>query len=140
MAARSGSSLKENSKRSISRSGAVQIVCESQSQFGATWNDQGIILFVPVDGGPIYKVRASGGSPEPVTKITGGEAIRWPSFLPDGDHFLYFFNNSGSGQSGEPGPGDRIYVGSLSSTARKGISAEMANNVQFALGAYFLCA
>ena len=53
-------------------SGAVQIVCESPSQvFGATWNDQGIILFVPVDGGPIYKVRASGGSPEPVTKITG---------------------------------------------------------------------
>ena len=118
-------------------SGAVQIVCESPSAFGATWNDQGIILFVPVDGGPIYKVRASGGSPEPVTKITGNEALRWPSFLPDGDHFLFFLNNSGSGQSGELGAGDRIYVGSLSSTTSKRISAEMANNVQFASGRIF---
>jgi Tol biopolymer transport system component len=120
-------------------SGAIQIVCESQSQgaFGATWNDQGIILFVPVDGGPIYKVRASGGSPEPVTKITGNEAIRWPSFLPDGDHFLFFLNSSGSGQSGELVADDRIYVGSLSSATRKGISSEMANNVQFAMGRIF---
>jgi eukaryotic-like serine/threonine-protein kinase len=118
-------------------SGAVQMVCESPSVFGATWNHQGIILFVPADGGPIYKVRASGGPPEPVTKITGHEALRWPSFLPDGDHFLYFFNNSGSGQSREPGPGDRIRIGSLSSMASKSISAEMANNVQFGSGRIF---
>jgi len=118
-------------------SGAVQIVCESPSVFGATWNDKGIILFVPADGGPIYKVRASGGSPEPVTKVAGNEALRWPFFLPDGDHFLYFFNNSGSGQSGEPGPSDRIRLGSLSSTASKSISAEMANNVQFGSGRIF---
>jgi Tol biopolymer transport system component len=116
-------------------SGAIQIVCESPQVFGASWNDQGIILFVPADGGPIYKVRASGGSPEPVTKITGNEALRWPSFLPDGDHFLYFFNNSG--QAGEPGPGDGIRVGSLSSMASKSINAEMANNVQFGSGRIF---
>jgi Tol biopolymer transport system component len=116
-------------------SGAIQIVCESRQVFGASWNDQGIILFVPADGGPIYKVRASGGSPEPVTKITGNEALRWPSFLPDGDHFLYFVNNSG--QAGEPGPGDGIRVGSLSSMASKSISAEMANNVQFGSGRIF---
>jgi len=118
-------------------SGAIQIVCESPQVFGASWNDQGIILFVPADGGPIYKVRASGGSPEPVTKITGNEALRWPSFLPDGDHFLFFLNSSGSGQSGELVADDRTYVGSLSSTTRKGISAEMANNVQFAMGRIF---
>jgi eukaryotic-like serine/threonine-protein kinase len=116
-------------------SGAIQIVCESPQVFGASWNDQGIILFVPADGGPIYKVRASGGSPEPVTKIAGNEALRWPSFLPDGDHFLYFLNNSG--QAGEPGPGDGIRVGSLSSMATKSINAEMANNVQFGSGRIF---
>jgi len=118
-------------------SGTIQIVCESPQVFGASWNDQGIILFVPADGGPIYKVRASGGSPEPVTKITGNEALRWPSFLPDGDHFLFFLNSAGSGQSGELVADDRIYVGSLSSTTKKGISAEMANNVQFAMGRIF---
>ncbi|MFL6414987.1 MAG: protein kinase domain-containing protein, partial [Bryobacteraceae bacterium] len=119
--------------------GTIQIVCESRSRgaFGATWNDQGVILFVPVDGGPIYKVGASGGAPEPVIKISAHEALRWPSFLPDGDHFLYFFNNSGSGQSAEPGPGDRICVGSLSSMSSKSVSAEMGNNVQFGSGRIF---
>jgi serine/threonine protein kinase/Tol biopolymer transport system component len=118
-------------------SGAVQIVCGSEAVFGATWNNQGIILFVPVGGGPIYKVRASGGVPEPVVKITGHEALLWPSFLPDGDHFLYFFNDRGFGQSGEPGPGDGIRVGSLISAATKSVSADMANNVQFASGRIF---
>ena len=33
--------------------------------------------------------------------------------------------------------GDRIYVGSLSSTTRKGVSAEIANNIQFASGRIF---
>lgn len=118
-------------------SGAVQIVCGSEAVFGATWNNQGIILFVPVGGGPIYKVRASGGVPEPVIKVSGHEALLWPSFLPDGDHFLYFFNNSGFGQSGEPGPGDGIRVGSLTSSATRNVSADMANNVQFASGRIF---
>ncbi|MBV8810051.1 MAG: protein kinase, partial [Acidobacteriaceae bacterium] len=118
-------------------SGAIQIVCESPGAFGAAWNNQGTILFAPIDGGPIYKVRASGGTPEPVMKIAGQQALRWPSFLPDGDHFLYFVNNSGPGQSGEPDQADGIYVGSLSSMTSKRITAEGANNVQFAAGRIF---
>ena len=118
-------------------SGAVHIVCGSEAVFGATWNNEGTILFVPVGGGPIYKVRASGGVPEPVIKITGHEALLWPSFLPDGDHFLYFFNDRGFGQSGEPGPGDGIRVGSLSSAAARSVNADMADNVQFASGRIF---
>jgi hypothetical protein len=53
----------------------------SQHVFGATWNNQGIILFVPVDEGPICKVRATGGLPEPVIKIKGHEALRWPTVM-----------------------------------------------------------
>ncbi len=118
-------------------SGAIQIVCESAGGFGATWNNQGTILFVPIDGAPIYKVRASGGTAEPVMKIVGRQALRWPSFLPDGDHFLYFVNNSGPGQSGEPRQGDGLHVGSLSSMTSKRITTDIQNNVQFAAGRIF---
>src|SRR5260370_12463490 len=83
-------------------SGAVRIVCGSPPAAGAAWSDQGITLFVPEMGGLIYKVSASGGSPQPVTKIAGNQAHRWPSFLPDGNHFLYFQDTQNILASGQP--------------------------------------
>ena len=46
----------------------------------------------PTSQGPIFRVPASGGSPQQVTVLdsTSGEtAHRFPQFLPDGEHFLY---------------------------------------------------
>ena len=42
--------------------------------------------------GPIFRVSAGGGEPKPATtldKSRGETQHRWPSFLPDGRHFLY---------------------------------------------------
>jgi len=113
--------------------GAVEILCEAPIGRGGTWNRDGTIVFAPSIAGPLYRVSASGGVPTPVTGLPrpgGGQAHRWPSFLPDGKHFLYFVDWSA--------PEDRqrngIYVGSLDSGEPKLISSELSGNVAYASG------
>jgi eukaryotic-like serine/threonine-protein kinase len=110
--------------------GAVQVISNVGAPFGDTWNDHGTILFAWTGG--FYKVDASGGAPQQVTRARGNEAHRWPSFLPDQDHFLYFVDNQE--HSGGSAAVIGIYVGSLTSMESKKISSEIINAVQFASG------
>ena len=71
---------------------SVQIICNAASGRGGTWNKDGIILFCPASGGPLFQVAASGGKARQVTEVdtTAGEtAQRFPQFLPDGKTFIY---------------------------------------------------
>jgi Tol biopolymer transport system component len=59
---------------------------------GGTWNRGGVIVFSGARAGPLFRVPATGGVPEPVTKLDtsrGDTTHRWPHFLPDGRRFLY---------------------------------------------------
>ena len=73
--------------------GAPVDVCETPvgSRFdgGATWNNDDVIVFMSRSGA-LQRIQATGGSPAPVTELQQADtAHRWPSFLPDGRHFLY---------------------------------------------------
>ena len=75
--------------------GTVQPICDIPSGdrrgFDGTWNREGTILFF-VGGTSIYRVQATGGEPTPIPGLNNsapGGLIRWPKFLPDGNHFLY---------------------------------------------------
>jgi serine/threonine protein kinase/Tol biopolymer transport system component len=76
-----------------------------------TWNLDGVIVFGSWgggNGGPLWKVSKAGGTAAPVTQVDAarGEFYHtWPTFLPDGKHFIYF-------RSGPPEV-EGIYVGSL---------------------------
>jgi hypothetical protein len=68
-------------------------LCQVEVARGGSWNQDGVILFTPYVNGGIYQVPATGGTPVPVTKIdpSGKDTThRWPYFLSDGKHFLYF--------------------------------------------------
>ncbi len=72
--------------------GVVQTLCDSPFGRGGSWNRDGVILFTPGIHDVIYRVPDGGGEPVAVTKVKkpGPYAgSRWPSFLPDGKHFLY---------------------------------------------------
>ena len=61
---------------------------------GATWSADGTIVFVESRDNPgsaVRKVSASGGEPVVVelAAVPGEISRLWPSFLPDGRHFLY---------------------------------------------------
>ena len=72
---------------------------------GGAWNRDGTILFSPIANGPLFRVPATGGEPVAVTRLEAGQTShRFPQFLPDGRHFIYFLQG---------GPGQGIYAGSL---------------------------
>jgi serine/threonine protein kinase len=55
-----------------------------------TWNSHDVIVFGPSTDGNLYQINVKkGGTPTPVTTQETTAAHRWPSFLPDGQHFLY---------------------------------------------------
>ncbi len=107
-------------------------ICDVSPGFGGTWNQDGIIVFAPGITGPLYRVAATGGSPEAVTRVppSGSESHHWPFFLPDGKHFLYFVN--WSGPSGVHHNG--LYVASLDSDTPAPISSDVTGNAFFASG------
>jgi eukaryotic-like serine/threonine-protein kinase len=76
--------------------GPVVTICDAQGPRGGTWNRNGVILFATTWSG-IYRVPSSGGTPAEITKLDashGETTHRWPYFLPDGQHFLYFARGS----------------------------------------------
>jgi serine/threonine protein kinase len=112
-------------------SGAVQVLCDAPIGHGGSWNRTGTIVFGNV-AGPLLSVSDKGGAPKPVTSVDPetGKAHRWPSFLPDGRHFLYFQD---WGTPGGPRP-NGIYVGSLDAGEPKLISSDLSGSVFFASG------
>ena len=59
---------------------------------GGTWNREGVILFTPATVNVIYRVSTNGGPATPVTQLDASReetSHRFPSFLPDGKHFIY---------------------------------------------------
>lgn len=80
---------------------------------GGSWNREGVIIFVPSPTSPIFCVPAAGGSPRPVTTLDPSHITthKFPCFLPDGRHFLYF--------GGHPFLEGGIYVGCLEGNEQK---------------------
>ena len=55
---------------------------------GGSWNRDGVIIYVPFPEDPPLRIAAVGGAPEALNASPG--EWRWfPSFLPDGRHYLY---------------------------------------------------
>jgi DNA-binding winged helix-turn-helix (wHTH) protein/Tol biopolymer transport system component len=117
-------------------SGAVRVVCEAPfGRGGGTWGRDGTIVFSPFVDGPLYRVQDGGGAAVPVTRIAEpgpGRRHMWPSFLPDGRHFLY----SQSRAPNDP-QGESIYVGSLDGSSPKLIASKTSGNTEYAAGNLF---
>src|SRR5262249_52307651 len=99
--------------------GAILKICDSGWSVGGAWNRDGVILFPKTPTSSLYRVPASGGVPTPVTKLDAPRHVtahRYPSFLPDGNHFLYMAANL-SGPADDPG--SAIRVGSLDGSIDK---------------------
>jgi len=92
--------------------GAPQILATATSPRGGSWSANGTIIFAPVVG-PLYRIPAVGGGNK--VQITHVEAPlsshRFPNFLPDGRHFLFF----GQGDPSAAG----VYLGSLDGSGIK---------------------
>jgi Tol biopolymer transport system component len=83
--------------KKVEASGGVpQTLCDALGfGRGGTWNRDGLIVFGAGNVSPLSKVPSSGGTPTAATTLGDGErSHRWPRFLPDGQHFLYWNHTS----------------------------------------------
>jgi len=112
--------------------GPPQTLADAPAGRGGTWNKDGVILFAPnFTGSALYTVSSEGGQVEQETKLGQREnAHRFPSFLPDGKHFLYVARAKEMEQSG-------VWISSLGSTDSKFIMPYVFN-VQYVAQGYLV--
>jgi Tol biopolymer transport system component/DNA-binding winged helix-turn-helix (wHTH) protein len=87
----------------------LRTICDAPSGRGGSWNRNGLIVFAPNTNSGLFQVPAKGGDARSLTDLNPSLrelSHRWPSFLPDGDHFLYMVHSAPPAMSG-------TYVGSV---------------------------
>ena len=97
--------------------GPATILCDAPAARGGSWGRDGTIIFSGQASTGIFQIPAAGGSPKPATSVDkSADEIthRWPSFLPDGRHFIYYAYAATRGQIG-------LYLGELGSTRKERI-------------------
>ena len=73
--------------------GAPTVLCDAGGGRGASWGEDGNIIFAPATASGLLRIPAVGGTPEPVTKLAEGEGShRWPQVLPGGKALLFTAN------------------------------------------------
>ena len=105
--------------------GSPQILAEAPAGSGASWNRAGDILFSPDGTGPLYRVHETGGARTQITSIDQEHresGHRWPEFLPDGRHFLFFTDSNDRNIRG-------IYEGSLDTNEHKLVIASSFHGI-----------
>ena len=97
---------------------------------GGTWNEEGVIVFVPSPPDGPYRVSANGEAEAmPVPSAGGRSAGGWfPSFLPDGRHFLEFVPTVNQPENAG------IWVVALESGARTRLVDSQSNAIYAAPG------
>jgi serine/threonine protein kinase/Tol biopolymer transport system component len=81
--------------------GPVTVLADAPGGRGGSWSPENIIIYTPDYRESLWKTNANGGTPERLTKLDPSKhsTHRWPSFLPDGKHFLFFAtNHAGTGE------------------------------------------
>ena len=112
--------------------GPPQALCDAPQGLGGAWNQDGTIVFGHQWRG-LMRIDAAGGTPEEVTQVEKNEiGHRWPSFLPDGKHFLYFARATTRAYDG-------IYLGELGTHQRR-LVLRNNSNAAYAQPGYLLFA
>ena len=105
--------------------GPVVTLCGAPLGRGGTWNQEGFIVFSPNLSQPLYGIAATGGTARPLTQMDASRqevTHRWPTFLPDGKHYIFFVRASNPEATG-------IYGGILGSDQHTLIMASPVNGV-----------
>ena len=89
--------------------GLVRNLADVPSTRGAAWGPDGTILFSHSSIEPLYRIPAGGGKATLATELQPPQrGHRYPQFLPDGRHFVFFAFGPTESQG--------VYLGSLDST------------------------
>ena len=99
--------------------GEPQVLATALAGRGGSWGSKGVIIYAPDAQSSIQRINADGTGIATVTRnirTTEDQSHRWPVFLPDGNHFLFWSGNFANLKD------DRvsgIYMSSLEGKERK---------------------
>jgi Tol biopolymer transport system component len=118
-------------KKTPASGGLITILADAPNARGGAWSKDNVILYSPDYRESLWRVNAAGGSPARVTQLDPNRHTthRWPAFLPDGKHFLYFATSHSGGNQEQNG----IYLGSLDSELSK-LVMQSDSGAQYASG------
>ena len=131
----------QNTLKKIDLSGGAPIALADAASgyarfdYGGSWGAGDVILFTPrftperISG--LYRVSArGGGAPVPATTLGKDTGHWWPSFLPDGRHFLYLAVRGGQ----PPVQLQGVFLGSLDPGEQPKLLIAEGSNAQYAQG------
>jgi serine/threonine protein kinase/Tol biopolymer transport system component len=114
-------------KRISAAGGPPQMLSDAVLPRGGTWNRAGVIVFSAGAGRQLYQL-SPGGVAMPMPADGMNQERFWPSFLPDGRHFVYF------GRRQAPG----IYVASLDLNGATLLASGLYMNAAYAPSGHLL--
>jgi len=107
--------------------GMPQVITVAPNGRGGSWGKKNVILFAPQTGTAIWRIDPDGSHAENLTAqlmLNTESSHRWPVFLPDGEHFLFWGGNfSNVDNDTESG----IYLMSLGGHERKRVLLARSN-------------
>ena len=107
--------------------GSPQVLTLVTNGRGGSWGSKNVILYAPNTGRTIWKINADGSHAEDLTAkyfSVKESTHRWPFFLPDGEHFLFW---GGNFRNEENDPDSNIYMASIKGGDRKKIVSAHSN-------------
>jgi Tol biopolymer transport system component len=99
--------------------GSPQVIGGAPEGRGGAWGAKNIIVYTPESEGGMWRVNADGTGAAPLNPSLygkGEQSHRWPVFLPDGAHFLFWVGNFVNNQDDRVGG---IYESSLDAKEKK---------------------
>ncbi len=125
--------LGPNLKKIDISGGPPVTICLAPVARGGAWSKDGTIVLQPFAVGPLYAVSSSGGTARVLTVLDTSKnqtSHRWPYFLPDGKHFLYYASST---VVGAPSEENAVYVATLDMKLNK-LLLKSSGNVGYASG------
>ena len=108
-------------------------ICDAFNGRGGAWGVNDMIIFSRTAANPLMAVSAAGGEPVTLRGIDTSRnesSQRWPQFLPDGKHYLYFSRTASFGAEAE---GDAIMAASIDGGPSTFV-VNSSSNAQFSSG------
>jgi serine/threonine protein kinase len=105
--------------------GTPVALCDAPQPNGGSWSREDVIVF---STGGLQRIPAAGGKPVEFLPLAAGEeAYRWPSFLPDGRHFVFLRDSYRT-------PDHFLRVGSIDSDRAQDLIQVVSNGIVTASG------
>jgi serine/threonine protein kinase/Tol biopolymer transport system component len=119
----------EHLKKIPAAGGPITVLARAPNARGGSWSEDNVIIYEPDYRDSLWRVSAAGGTAVRLTKFDAGKHTthRWPYFLPDGKHFLFFAaSHSGDSEQG-------VYFGSVEDGSYKHV-LDSDSGAQYASG------